>query len=78
MTVLDWPPQSPDLNPIEHLWDHIEREIRKTPIPNKTELQKRIIEAWNATSPEVTGHLVDSMNRRCTAVLEAKGGPTRY
>ncbi|OXA40728.1 Transposable element Tcb1 transposase [Folsomia candida] len=53
-------------------------EIRKTPIPNKTELQKRIIEAWNATSPEVTGHLVDSMNRRCTAVLEAKGGPTRY
>ncbi len=27
-TLLKWPPQSPDLNPIEHIWDVVEREIR--------------------------------------------------
>ncbi len=27
-TLLKWPPQSPDLNPIDHPWDMVEREIR--------------------------------------------------
>lgn len=78
ITVLDWPPQSPDLNPIEHLWDHIEREIRKTPISNKNEVKRRLSEAWETTPPEVTTTLVNSMRSRCIAVIEAKGGPTRY
>src|SRR5699024_4695583 len=33
--VLDWPSQSPDLNPIEHLWEHLDRQIRKHSIQNK-------------------------------------------
>ena len=51
ITVLDWPPQTPDINPIEHLWDHVDREIRKYNISNKTQLADRIIEAWGTVSP---------------------------
>jgi len=78
ITVLDWPPQSPDINPIEHLWDHVGREIRKYNISNKTQLADRIIEAWGTVSPEITKSLVDSMQRRLLAVIAGNGGPTRY
>ena len=58
ITVLDWPPQSPDLNPIEHLWEHIERDIRKQKITNKDDLKKRISEAFEGVTQEVTQNLV--------------------
>ena len=32
--IMDWPPQSPDLNPIEHLWDHLDTQIRKKTLPS--------------------------------------------
>lgn len=76
--VLDWPSQSPDLNPIEHIWDHIDREIRKHRVPNKNVLKERILEAWNNIPPEVTKNLVNSMQKRCQAVILSKGGPTNY
>lgn len=75
---LEWPAQSPDLNRIEHLWDVVEREIRKFPISNKNQLKTRITEAWGIISENVTNNLVDSMPRRCQAVIAAKGGPTKY
>lgn len=78
INVLDWPPQSPDLNPIEHLWDHVEKEIRKHQITSKQDLKIRIQEAWDAIPEDVTKNLVESMPRRLLAVVAAHGGPTRY
>uniref|UniRef100_A0A673H0H9 Transposase Tc1-like domain-containing protein n=1 Tax=Sinocyclocheilus rhinocerous TaxID=307959 RepID=A0A673H0H9_9TELE len=79
-TLLKWPPQSPDLNPIEHLWDVVEREIRIMDVQptNLQQLRDAIMSTWTKISEECFQHLVESMPRRIKAVLKAKGGPTRY
>ncbi len=79
-TLLKWPPQSPDLNPIEHLWDVVEREIHimdMQPI-HLQQLHDAIMSIWNKISEECLQHLVESIPWRIKAVLNAKWGPTRY
>lgn len=72
------PPQSPDLNPIEHLWEELERRIRKRPIRNAAQLKIALEEEWNCIQPTVTKNLVESMPRRLRAVIKSKGYPTKY
>lgn len=78
--VLSWPAQSPDLNPIEHLWEHVKRCLQQYPTPPKGvhELWDRVSEEWNAIEPGVCQNLVESMPRRIQAVIKAKGGHTKY
>ncbi len=78
--VLDWPPQSPDINPIEHLWHHIKTELNKYPTQAKGvwEIWERVAEVWNKIPPEVCQNLIQSMPRRIQAVIKAKGGNTKY
>ena len=75
--LLDWPPQSPDINPLEHLWGHLKRQLLKydTPAKGVHELWERLVKEWNAIPPEVCQ---ESMPRRIQAVLKAKGGHTKY
>ncbi len=77
-TLLKWPPQSPDLNPIEHLWDVVEREICIMDVQSSNLQQQHdaIMSIWTNISEECLQHLVESMPRRIKAVLKAKGGPT--
>lgn len=74
--VLDWVGQSPDLNPIEHLWSHLKRRIAARKPSNLKDLKTIIVDEWNQIGPEVTQKLVESMPRRIQAVIEAKGGST--
>jgi transposase len=76
--VLDWPSQSPDLNPIEHLWEHLDRQLKHRKPSNQQEFFGMIEKAWNEIDLNVLINLVDSMPRRCQAVIEAKGYATRY
>jgi transposase len=80
ITILDWPAQSPDINPIEHLWFHVKKQLNKYPTQAKGvwELWERVSEVWNAIEPEVCQNLIESMPRRIGAVIKAKGGNTKY
>ena len=77
---LPWPAQSPDLNPIENLWDELERKVRKhKPLPkNKDDLWRILQEEWLNLDENIYKNLVDSMPRRIAAVIENKGCPTKY
>lgn len=76
--VLDWPSQSPDLNPIENLWEHLERQLAGRKPTNKDDLFSLLAETWSKIPIEVMIKLVDSMGARCAAVIAAKGYPTKY
>ena len=78
--LLDWPPQSPDISPIEHLWHHIKMELCKYPTHAKGvwEIWERVAEVWNDIPVKVVRNLIESMPRRIEAVIKAKGGHTKY
>jgi transposase len=78
--VLLWPAQSPDLNPIEHLWDHVKRKLGEHEVAPKgiLELWERVEQEWNKIDAGVCQNLIESMPRRVAAVLKAKGGYTKY
>ena len=76
--VTAWPPQSPDLNPIENLWDYIERQVDKLPSTTKEDLWKNLKSVWDVIPSTVIENLVCSMPRRVTEVIKAKGCHTKY
>ena len=78
--VLSWPAQSPDFNPIEHLWDHLKRKLGEYEVvpSGMLELWERVEEEWNKIEANVCQNLIESMPRRVAAVLKAKGGYTKY
>ena len=75
---MDFPPQSPNLNPIEHLWEHLKRDKVKRTITNQKTLWHALQACWNNVEPEKIHTLVKSMEHRVAAVLKAKGGHIKY
>ncbi len=72
VTVLDWPANSPDLNPIENLWGIVKRKMRDTRPNNADELKAAIKETWASIPPQQCHKLITSMPRRIEAVIKAK------
>ena len=71
------PPQSPDINPIEHIWSIIEKRIRRDKRLN-LRIFKECMKQWREIPKEYLMKLVESMRRRLLAVIHAKGYHTRY
>lgn len=74
LELMVWPPQSPDLSPIEKLWDELDRKAKER-LPRSTrELWQYLQEAWKEISAEYLNKLLERMPRICQAVIKAKGG----
>lgn len=81
ITVLEWPAQSADLNPIEHAWDLLGRRAFSDLPQNlntEEELFLHLSRVWSLIPQETIDNLILSMPRRCRAVANAMGGPTDY
>ena len=80
MPVLQWPAFSPDMSPIENLWDILDRSVRqRLQVPrNIRQLREALAEEWNNIPQATIDHLIMSVRRRCTALVGANGGHTRY
>ncbi|KAL6466679.1 hypothetical protein MHYP_G00244830 [Metynnis hypsauchen] len=77
---LDWPAQSPDLNPMEHLWDELEQRLRERLFrpTSVSDLINALQEEWAKIPISTLLNIVESLPRRVEAVITAKGGPTSY
>jgi transposase len=78
--VLEWPSQSPDLNPIEHLWYRLKRQLAayKTEARSIDELWERVQTEWEKIPVDACVELIEGMPKRIAAVVKAKGGYTKY
>jgi hypothetical protein len=75
---IDFPPYSPDLNPIEHLWSDMAGRVEKRNASTMEELQDIVAEEWASTPLEFLTNLAHSMPACCKAVIDAKGNHTKY
>jgi len=78
--VLPWTALSPDLSPIEHLWDELGRRVRHLQNPPETqqELRDTLVHEWNNITQTFIQRLIGSTRRRCEAVVAARGDHTRF
>ncbi|KAK3556141.1 hypothetical protein QTP70_005626 [Hemibagrus guttatus] len=78
MKTLEWPSQSPDLNPIEMLWHDLKKVVHARKPSNVAELQQFCKDEWAKIPPQRCNRLIASYGKRLIAVVAAKGGPTSY
>ncbi|KAK7101411.1 hypothetical protein V1264_019797 [Littorina saxatilis] len=75
-----WPANSPDLNPIEHMWDELCRQVQQhhPPPANLGQLLQWLQQEWNGDPRAFICNLIHSMRQRCVECLAHNGGHTRY
>jgi hypothetical protein len=78
VSVLDFPPYSPDLNPIENMWREMDVRMASTQAASKGELEDVVAKTWATFTPEYCSKLALSMPKRIAQVIERKGAYTDY
>jgi transposase len=80
ISVIFWPAYSPDLNPIETVWNWMKDYIQDNFPEHQSynQLRDAVHEAWNAITTKQLNELIDSMRERCQAVIDANGMHTKF
>ncbi|GFW17706.1 hypothetical protein TNCV_2652631 [Trichonephila clavipes] len=77
---LVWPARSPDLNPIENVWNALGRQVsgRNYPPTNKNTLIRALTEEWDKLPQQLLDNVVQSMVRRVECCITHHGGHIPY
>ncbi|GFU76023.1 uncharacterized protein TNCV_1540011 [Trichonephila clavipes] len=77
---LVWPARSPDLNPIENVWDALGRQVagRNYPPTNENTLIRALTEEWDKLPQQLLDNVVQSMVRRVECCITLHGGHIPY
>ena len=76
--MLDWPSNSPDINPIENLWSIVKHNVEKRFPRNIGELNQYMVEEWDKIPQSFLVNLINSMKIRCQLVIEKIGKRISY
>jgi transposase len=77
---MEWPARSPDLNPIEHVWDALGRRIAalNPPPQNIQGLRRALEQQWSLLPTELLDTIINSMKHRCESCIAVRGDHTQY
>ncbi|KFM58878.1 Transposable element Tcb1 transposase, partial [Stegodyphus mimosarum] len=80
ITRMDWPAFSPDINPVEHVWDMLGGRVaaRQPPPTCLPELRRALLSEWCNIPQDQIDYLILSMPRRCTDCIASSGRHTMY
>ena len=73
LTVLPWPANSPDLNPIENIWSVLKQRVEKHSVKTKEDLIKAVKEEWCSLEKNLVRKTINSMKNRIDQVI-SRGG----
>ena len=80
INTIAWPSLSPDLAPIEHVWDELGRRVyQRNPAPrNVNQLRQALLQEWQLIPQRRITNIINTMRQRCNACIAAGGGHTRF
>ena len=75
---IEWPPYSPDLNPIENVWAYLKKQVEKENATTVAELKEAVVKCWQEIPHSLCTKLVESIPRRLNAIVQNRGCMTGY